>query len=173
LGAIVSEFSGLSYKWPNDVLIRDRKLAGILLESELSGGEAPDFLVIGVGVNIVASPQNVEYPATSLVEEGMGAVSPAALLDELARYFDCWGERWRRDGFAAVRTAWRARANALGKPIRVRLDTGTLHGRFLDIDEEGALVLEVGEGRRRISAGEIFPAAIGCPNRNESCLPVA
>jgi BirA family transcriptional regulator, biotin operon repressor / biotin---[acetyl-CoA-carboxylase] ligase len=62
-------------------------------------------------------------------------------------------------GFAPVRTAWLAGATRLGEQIRVRLESGTLCGRFVDIDHEGALLLETAEGRRRVSAGEIFSAS--------------
>jgi BirA family transcriptional regulator, biotin operon repressor / biotin---[acetyl-CoA-carboxylase] ligase len=150
---------GLSYKWPNDVLLRGRKIAGILLESELdSNGEIPSFVVVGVGINLASSPRDAKFPATSIAEERLGPVFPDTALQEYARHFDVWAERWREEGFAAVRAAWLAHAAAIGKPIRVRLDGATLQGRFLDIDQHGALLLECAEQVRRISAGEIFPA---------------
>ena len=149
---------GLSYKWPNDVLMHGRKLAGILLESETGAGGELAFVVIGVGVNLVSSPREVEYPATSAADEGFDPPSSAALLEEFTKHFRSWLKRWRMDGFAPVRTAWLAGATPLGEPIRVRLESGTLCGRFVDIDHEGALLLETAEERRRISAGEIFPA---------------
>lgn len=147
----------LAYKWPNDLLADGRKLAGILLESETSGGEAVDFAVIGIGVNIASKPEGTEYPATSLAGEGIAGVSPADLLTALLRHFDEWQHRWQRDGFAPLRAAWLARAAGLGKDIRVRLERMTLFGRFLDLDDDGALLLETAEGRRRIAAGEVFP----------------
>src|SRR5206468_1374206 len=71
LGDAITEL-GLrpSYKWPNDVLVNRRKLAGILLESEMTAGGGLDFVVIGVGVNIAVAPEGVEFPTTSLVAEG-------------------------------------------------------------------------------------------------------
>jgi len=149
----------LSYKWPNDVLLRGRKIAGILLESELEGDAGiPLFVVVGVGINLVSSPRGTETPATSLAEEGLGAVAPSTALQGFARHFEVWAHRWREEGFAPVRAAWRARATALGEPIRVRLEAVTLRGLFRDIDHSGALLLECPEQVRRISAGEIFPA---------------
>ena len=64
-------------------------------------------------------------------------------------------------GFTPVRTAWLAHAASLGELIRLRLEADTLHGRFVDIDHEGTLLLETTAERRRISAGEIFPAGDG------------
>jgi len=57
-----------------------------------------------------------------------------------------------------VRAAWLAAAIFRGEPIRVHLEAATLHGRFLDLDEQGALLLEADGEHRRISAGEVFPA---------------
>ena len=149
-------------KWPNDVLANGRKLAGILLESETAAAGTIDFVVIGVGTNLAFRPSDVEYPATSLTEEGFPEVTPAVLLEAFAHCFDAWARRWRAEGFAPIRAAWLARASGVGEAIRVRLERSTLLGRFVDLDEDGALLLdaaaEQGGGRRRIAAGEVFPA---------------
>jgi BirA family biotin operon repressor/biotin-[acetyl-CoA-carboxylase] ligase len=149
----------VSYKWPNDVLLGGRKISGILLESELgSEGDAPLFVVVGIGLNLISSPRDTKFPATSIAEEGFGTVSPGAALEEFARHFEAWEERWREEGFASVRAVWREHAAALGEQIRVRLDAASLQGWFLDIDQHGTLLLECAGQVRRISAGEIFPA---------------
>ena len=150
----------LFYKWPNDVLLHDRKVAGILLESELGVGEFPKFVVVGIGINLVSSPRETEFPATSIAEQGLGTVSPSSALEGFADHFRAWTERWRKEGFAPIRAAWRARAKALGESIRVRLEPATLHGRFIDIDQHGALLLETAGALRRIAAGEVFPATL-------------
>ncbi len=158
LGELVPALHPLAYKWPNDVLTGGRKIAGILLESETGAGSALAFVVVGVGVNLAASPPDTEFPATSAAAEGATGIEPAAMLEAFAHHFRSWTQHWRKEGFAPIRTAWRARAVSLGEPILVRLDTATLHGRFLDIDQQGALLLDTSGGHRRISAGEIFPA---------------
>jgi len=158
LGSILEPLEGLAYKWPNDVLLHGRKVAGILLESESRQGEGPEFVVVGVGINLASSPTDTEFPATSIAEQGLGRVSPEDALEEFARHFQAWVRRWREEGFAPVRAAWGARSISLGEPIRVRLEATTLHGRFLDIDQQGALLLETAGELRHISAGEIFPA---------------
>jgi BirA family biotin operon repressor/biotin-[acetyl-CoA-carboxylase] ligase len=156
--ALSGSLDGLAYKWPNDVLVHGRKIAGILLESELGDGEIPKFVIVGVGINLISSPRDTEFPATSIAEEGLRPVSPSHALEEFARYFHVSERRWREDGFAPIRLAWRARAMSLGEPIRVQLEAATLHGRFLDIDQHGALMLEIAGELRRVRAGEIFPA---------------
>ena len=158
LDATSGGLEGLSYKWPNDVLVHGRKIAGILLESELGEGEIPKFVIVGVGINLISSPPHTEFPATSVAEQGLRPVSPARAVEEVTRYCHAWVQRWREEGFAPIRAAWRARAISVGKAIRVRLEAATLHGRFLDIDQHGALLLENAGELRRIRAGEIFPA---------------
>jgi BirA family biotin operon repressor/biotin-[acetyl-CoA-carboxylase] ligase len=159
VGDTLAGVARLFYKWPNDVLVTGRKIAGILLESEMGSGAALAFLVVGVGVNLASAPDDSEFPATSIAAETGSAPDPAAALEAFATHFEAWSERWRSDGFAPVRRAWRARVAGLGEPIRVRLDNATLAGRFIDIDDDGALLLETGAERRRIAAGEVFPAA--------------
>lgn len=158
LGMLVPGLAGLSYKWPNDVLLGARKLCGILLESETAEGERLAFLVVGVGINLRAAPPQSEFPATSLAAEGLADVAPAAMLTALVAEFERWMGLWEAEGFAPIRAAWRTRA-VLGGPARVRLDHLTLQGRLIDIDDEGVLLLDEGGQCRRISAGEVFPGA--------------
>ncbi|HEY1433017.1 MAG TPA: biotin--[acetyl-CoA-carboxylase] ligase [Stellaceae bacterium] len=160
LRALAPKIQRLAYKWPNDVLLNGRKIAGVLLESETVASEQPGFVVIGVGVNLSASPRGTEFPATSMREEGLGPLLPEAMLEEFTQHFRSWLATWREEGFAPVRAAWLAAAAiARGEPIRVRLDALALRGRFEDIDHEGNLVFDCAGERRRIVAGEVFPAA--------------
>jgi BirA family transcriptional regulator, biotin operon repressor / biotin---[acetyl-CoA-carboxylase] ligase len=145
-------------KWPNDLLANGKKVFGILLETEMTAGDHPDFVILGIGVNLVSSPRDTPYPATSLAEEGAPVITPAAMLAALLRHFDRWLNLWREAGFGPIREAWLPRAVGLGQPITVRLERDTLDGRFLDLDDDGVLLLGLPEGSRRIAAGEIFPA---------------
>lgn len=145
-------------KWPNDLLTNGKKVSGILLETEMVSGDRPDFVILGVGVNLASSPRDTPYPATSLAEEGAPGIAPAEMAIAFVRHFAAWLAAWREGGFAPIREAWLARAMGLGEPIQVRLERDTLDGRFLDLDHDGALLLGQAEGSRRIAAGEIFPA---------------
>lgn len=142
-------------KWPNDVLVEGRKLAGILLES----GAHPDgglWLAVGVGVNLAHHPDDAERPATDLSMHG-GALTPEVAADRLAVRFEHWRGVWARQGFASIREAWLARAWGLGERCRAQLDGETLEGVFADLAEDGALRLDLPTGARRfISAGDVF-----------------
>lgn len=143
-------------KWPNDVLVDGRKIAGILLETESSGDGMAAYLAIGIGVNLAAYPDDTEHPATSLADMGASLAPKDALLD-LAGAFAKWYEAWRGEGFSHLRAAWLSRAFGLGARIRVRLAAGESIGVFRDIDETGALVLGLPGGvTRTIAAGEVY-----------------
>ncbi|HVA13049.1 MAG TPA: biotin--[acetyl-CoA-carboxylase] ligase [Stellaceae bacterium] len=150
--------AAIAFKWPNDVLVAGRKLAGILLESQSRADGSLDWLVLGIGLNLATYPVEVDYPATALSASGVDA-APEEMLAALARTFLRWYERWRDGaGFAAIRGAWLARAQGLEQPIRVRLPAAVLDGRFAGLDSDGALLLDTSAGRRRIASGEVFPA---------------
>lgn len=159
LAKLIPPSVDLRYKWPNDLLANGKKIAGILLETEMVAGDRPEFVVIGVGVNLVSSPRDVAYPATSLAEEGVEDIAPEIVLVGFLKHIADWLAAWREGGFAPIRDAWLSRAKGLGEAIQVRRERGTLDGRFLDLDHDGALCLETPGGTRRIAAGEIFPAA--------------
>jgi BirA family biotin operon repressor/biotin-[acetyl-CoA-carboxylase] ligase len=155
LDILVPLNTSIAFKWPNDVLVNSRKIAGILLEAEAQGA-ALDFLVIGLGVNCASHPEASVTAATDLRTVIGTAPAPAAVLDAFLGAFALWYERWRVDGIAPLRTAWLARAAGLGEALRVRTARETLHGRFAGLDPGGALVLETAAGERRIAAGDVY-----------------
>jgi BirA family biotin operon repressor/biotin-[acetyl-CoA-carboxylase] ligase len=149
-------------KWPNDVLIAWRKVAGILLASS-GAGQRVDWLAVGIGVNLAASPGGDTIrpggrPPTALAEHG-ARLDPEEALTRLATAFETLRARHATEGFAAIRPLWLALAAGLGQ--RVEADTGSerLAGVFADMDAEGRLVLETAHGRpRALAAADIrFP----------------
>lgn len=147
--------AAITLKWPNDVLLDGAKLAGILLESWVAAGRR--MLVIGIGVNLASHPPASEtrWPATSLAVHGR-APEPDEALTTLANAFARWQEVRARDGFAAIRAAWVARAAQRGGAIEVRLPQETIPGTFEDVDPDGRLLLRTAAGLRRIAAGDVF-----------------
>ncbi len=151
-------------KWPNDVLVRGRKLAGILLECESGGESQAPTLIVGVGLNIAHAPEDTEFPATALTREGAAGLAVEAVLQHFLEQFASWYRRWCREGVSPVRAAWLARAAGLGGRITVRLQGETLSGSFIGLDEGGALLLNLTEGgpARRITAGDVFFPVTPC-----------
>ncbi len=143
----------LKVKWPNDLLVGQAKIAGILIEGE----SEPVFAVaIGIGVNCAAHPDNTDYPATDLAASGAGVVTDtlfAALSAAMERRLAQWN---RGQGFGAIRADWLKRAAGLGEILRVRLPERELSGLFKGLDENGRLLLEQGGRISAITAGEVF-----------------
>jgi len=148
-------------KWPNDVLVGGRKIAGILLESGTTpGGDL--WLATGIGINLAAHPSDTDRPATSLKAEG-ASLAPETALDRLVDAFERWRAVWAGDSFAGLRGPWITRAYGIGEPCEVRLEGETLKGIFADLAPDGALRLDLPGGQRRmITAGDVFfPGAVG------------
>lgn len=147
----------VTLKWPNDVLVGDAKISGILLEAGAAGDRSVDWLVIGVGVNLVSHPSDTAYAATDLLSEGAVAPGPEEALSVFSEQFEAWHAVWLKEGFSPIRSRWIALARGLGEAIEVRLEQETLRGRFSDLDETGALMLYMSDGtRRQITTGDLF-----------------
>ncbi len=155
--AVVPVGRKVSLKWPNDVLLNQRKIAGLLLESSTTGGGALDWLVIGMGVNIASAPRDLERPVTALHDEGCPGLSAGQLLQGFCGHFLERYDDWLSFGFAPQRQAWLGRAEGRDGPVTVNLEGESFAGRFVDMDETGALIVDTEDaGRRVVSAGEVF-----------------
>lgn len=136
-------------KWPNDVLVKGRKVAGILVESRALGGGVRAS-VIGVGINCLQHrghfPKDLAESATSLELECDRAVDRTAVVIRLLRELNGWfGERemWAHE---VVREAWRSRSVMLGGRIRLRQGGVIYSGSVMDVDPTSALVIKLDEG---------------------------
>lgn len=140
-------------KWPNDVLVNGRKLAGILLE------RVGESVVVGIGVNLAQAPQVPGRDTVALAHFG-----PAPDRDDfavtMARHFAEELLRWRSFGLAALLLRWQSAAHPPGTPLSVsQPDGGVLLGTFAGLLEDGALRLALADGTTRfIHAGEVFLA---------------
>jgi BirA family biotin operon repressor/biotin-[acetyl-CoA-carboxylase] ligase len=160
LGDALAEFVDISRvrnKWPNDVQLDGKKVAGLLLESSGSYSEAVEWVIVGCGVNVAVHPKIPDYPTTSLNEIAGQNVDVEGMLNAFVRCFEARYDVWRENGFAAIRDCWLERAVGLGQEITVRLPTTEIRGVFEGLDNSGALILVRTDGARElITAGEIF-----------------
>jgi BirA family biotin operon repressor/biotin-[acetyl-CoA-carboxylase] ligase len=142
-------------KWPNDVLVEDGKLAGIL--AELSGGA----VVVGIGLNMLGRPESLPVPtATSLESQGAKAADRAELLAEILRQFEHWYRRWAQSDDAdasGLRPRYLRLCRTIGKQVNVALPNGrTLSGVATGVDLAGHLLVESGTGPVPVSAGDVI-----------------
>lgn len=149
----------ITNKWPNDLLVGGAKISGILLESRTRPDASLDWVAVGIGVNLASHPDTALYPTTALSRHGV-EVGPAEFAGWLLARYGYWYQRWLTEGFAPVRAAWLSRAQGLGQPVIVRLPDREMQGRFAALDDSGALLLELPDGRvQTVTAGDVFPAA--------------
>ncbi len=146
-------------KWPNDILIHGKKVAGILTEMDCQGNTL-NFIILGIGVNINAPlkffPRELLSSITSLGYETGGDVSlpqfTRCLYQEIERYYDLWMAK----GFRRIRNEYTKLSLLPGKPVQISSFKKITSGEVQGIDEEGALLLLLSNGRvERIVAGDV------------------
>ena len=155
-GGIAALLAGLRLKWPNDILIGSAKIGGILVESTMRAPGARVAAIVGVGLDLAAAPPELGPAATYLAAHGL-PLSPREALCFLAGAMETWLAVWNEGaGFARVRAAWLERAGAPGEPLAVHSNAGRIEGRFVGLDEEGALLIAGADGRElRFAFGDV------------------
>ncbi|HUL38613.1 MAG TPA: biotin--[acetyl-CoA-carboxylase] ligase [Thermodesulfobacteriota bacterium] len=157
----IEKFSGLPplIKWPNDILLRDRKVAGLLNEIH-SEMDRIHFVILGIGVNLNMDgktfSKEIRAVATSLRIEMGRTVSRKAFLQFLLLELERWYSIFLKEGSNAILKAWRDRAQIKGRRVKITSFSETLAGVAVDVDSDGALILETEDGKRkRVVAGDI------------------
>ena len=155
LAARLPDPGRLAVKWPNDVLLDQRKVAGILLDATATPAGAIDWLVIGCGVNLAHAPQ-VPGRRTACVAEFAPPPTPkdmaAGLLERLAH----WRSVRALEGFGPVRSAWLARAQPVGTKVQLSYNGRLLGGTFAGLADDGSLLLATGGRVEAFATGEIL-----------------
>ncbi len=163
--SVAEAVSGLGVRpclrWPNDVLVNERKICGILLETSAEPDRV-NHVIVGIGLNannpVRDLPGGVGEVAASLADLLGRRVDRAALLCRILKTSEELYLRAASEGFRGVLDSWRAMSCTIGRSVRVRSPEGEFTGRALDIDEDGFLILETGAegGRRRICCGDLI-----------------
>jgi BirA family biotin operon repressor/biotin-[acetyl-CoA-carboxylase] ligase len=162
--------SDVRLKWPNDLLGGAAKLAGVLVEG-LSAGQSPFACVVGFGINCLASPQTLPYPATHMSALLGREVTPDEMFAALAFRFEETLETWRRgEGFARVRADWLSLAAGVGAPVRVEDGQGARQGVFEGLDAAGRMLFRGACGLEIIEAADVFVGA-AANKPNETAVP--
>jgi BirA family biotin operon repressor/biotin-[acetyl-CoA-carboxylase] ligase len=145
-------------KWPNDVMVGDRKIAGILVE-RIDAPTTPSAAVIGIGLNVSQRADELPVPeATSLLIEGAATVDRSVLLKAVLRNLGGLLERWESAGeVEGLHEAYCDASSTLGCDVRVSLPGGeTVEGAAVAIDDGGRLVVRTASGERTLGAGDVL-----------------
>jgi BirA family biotin operon repressor/biotin-[acetyl-CoA-carboxylase] ligase len=147
-------------KWPNDLMVGEKKVGGILTEMNAEIDRI-DYVVLGIGLNVNTPqslfPKEIEEIATSLAEKSGGPVSRVKLLRSFLEEFEELYEKYNTSGFESIREKWKAMSNTIGAWVELSdVDGGNMEGRILDIDSNGALLLQKRDKSiERVLAGDI------------------
>ena len=148
---------GPRVKWPNDLLLHGRKVAGILLEMRAEP-EQVAFVVVGVGLNVntEAFPWPLDGTATSLRAALGRPLARAPLVAAVLARLTHWTRRYVDGGLEAIRAPWLARATPVGEALQVRTPEGTLQGTMAGLAADGALLVALPDGTvTAVRVGEI------------------
>jgi BirA family biotin operon repressor/biotin-[acetyl-CoA-carboxylase] ligase len=166
LGAVsiaqaIREIIGLEteIKWPNDILIKDRKVAGILTEASAVANKI-NFVLLGVGINVNIDtsmfPEDLLMPATSLSVESGEEIKLPLLLQSCLEYLQSY-YAWLKTDFEKILDEWRKLSAILGRQVRVSTLGETLEGIAADVDEQGSLILKIPSGElKTVRTGDLF-----------------
>jgi len=156
----IREVAGIfcGIKWPNDILCNGRKLVGILTEMSAEM-DAINHIVIGVGINVNIDPSEipVELKATA-TSVSMEAGFEISRIDLFAKVLEKMEELYlqvKSEGFSSVLEAWRQESVTLGRMVNVIGFDKSFVGKAVDIDAEGALLVETEQGVERVLAGDV------------------
>ena len=147
----------VSIKWPNDILVNGKKIAGILTEISTEM-DAIDYVVVGIGMNInnPGFPDDIRERATSILIETKERFPRVRIVREYLRRQEAYCSRLKTSGFAPILTRWKELADIIGKQIKVEMIDKTYVGEVEDIDPEGVLILKDGKGvSHRIFSGDV------------------
>lgn len=148
----IEEVTGLSptIKWPNDILINGKKAVGILTELEAEADQVHS-VIIGIGINVNQQidefPEAIRNTATSIAIEKGEKIHRALIIQKFLERFEKWYTTYLEHGFKPIKLLWESYSISLNKTIHARTLSGTVVGKALGINEEGALLIETSEGK--------------------------
>jgi BirA family biotin operon repressor/biotin-[acetyl-CoA-carboxylase] ligase len=141
-------------KWPNDILISGKKISGIL--TELSADmEKINYVVVGVGVNLNSTVENLPENATSLKIETKEQVSIKQFLKSFFDHYDKLYLEYLNGGIDQIIERWKKNSDTIGKKVKIIGINETYEGLAKDIDENGALILKTNEKEIKVYSGDV------------------
>lgn len=147
----------VTIKWPNDLLVRGRKLAGILTELSAETDRVR-FVVVGIGLNVHTPLSLLPPHATSIKAELGKSISRVECLQEILRCLEKRYEQLKADGFPSVIRQWKEFSSTLGQRVRIADQLGEMEGEAVDLDKDGGLLIRGDTGIivKRMS-GDVVP----------------
>jgi BirA family transcriptional regulator, biotin operon repressor / biotin---[acetyl-CoA-carboxylase] ligase len=150
-------------KWPNDVTVSNKKVAGILVDASIESGKI-DYLVLGIGINFKINPTEIEkmikhtvnyYGVTTLLKKNEN-MNPIKLVQRFLVELEKLYQISLKNDLKYIMQEWTKRSSTIGKSISIKLPDEKLGGRALRIDDDGALIISNKGKTRRVIVGDII-----------------
>ena len=144
----------INYKWPNDILLNKKKVAGIIIETSSNIKSKVNWIIIGVGINIKKYPkfEKIEFQATSLNKEKIFVQKRVALNLFINYFFNNYFD-WKRNGFAKVKRKWLSNLYKEKNKIIVKSNNEIVKGTFVNLYNDGSLKLLINNKAKKFSFG--------------------
>jgi BirA family biotin operon repressor/biotin-[acetyl-CoA-carboxylase] ligase len=143
-------------KWPNDILVDNKKLAGILLESDIDYKGYVHAMSVGIGLNVLSAPDDATFLKEISSEDKKIAIHP--VRDTILKEIDIYYSLWKEKGFKPIRELWLKEAYGVGEEIQVRLPDKEINGIFKGIKTSGELIVQLEDKTLTINSGDVhFP----------------
>jgi BirA family biotin operon repressor/biotin-[acetyl-CoA-carboxylase] ligase len=167
----ITSITGLSplVKFPNDIVINGRKVAGVLVESKNWADSSPIF-VLGIGVNVNIKkedfPRTIHHTATSLYIESGETINRAVFTRRMLESLDHWYERIISSDFDSINSMWKEYSIMLNKRVKITLTLGEFCGKVIDLDPASGVVMRLDTGHIRhfksehVKAIELLPTLV-------------
>lgn len=158
----------VTLKWPNDLLVNNKKIAGILSESRQISKSTSSItnngkrvVVVGIGLNCNIKKENfsndLQMEPTSLLIEKHQQIDIIKLLSDILFSIENWFDIYSNEGFAAIKSAWKQYSGILGKTVKIDTGSDIFSGKVIDLDDTGALVIAEPNGNTKtVIAGDIL-----------------
>ena len=145
-------------KWPNDVRIDQKKVAGILLETETAQSQTV-YVIVGIGINVNINPAqlstDLQKTSTSLSQENHESIDLYKFFETLLITFQSEYGRFLAGGYKSLMTEWKSFSDTLGKQVKIKTPTGDIIGTAVDITSSGFLIITTDAGlQKTITSGD-------------------
>jgi BirA family biotin operon repressor/biotin-[acetyl-CoA-carboxylase] ligase len=130
--------NNLYIKWPNDLLINKKKVAGILIDS-ISRGNKISELYVGIGINVKIAPSHLDYETTCLKNESTITITRKKLLSKLIFYFNYWENVFKKNNFLYISNCWMKRSLPINSKISFKKNKKIISGIYKGISETGSI----------------------------------
>ena len=158
----IREIAGLENKirWPNDIIIRNKKVAGILVEGIYEGTEITSAIV-GIGINnnikVCSFPEEINKELTTLLHEKGYPLPPVPLISSILENLEKYYILFKKHKYSKIIEDWRQKSSILGKRVMISTNKGIIYGTVLNIDKSGRLILQLNNNEKiKINTGMVL-----------------